>query len=231
MVGRSFRTALYPWGGRRGGERLPPESGSSRPSPAENTYVAAGTEATVTGGGLTRFSLVGFAVALVTVGLGTAVGLAVVPVVGSYLGMLAGGFVAGLALERRPMLESGLAAVLANLGIVAAGSAIGSGVGAAVSALGAVGPAALVSSVLLGFAVGAFGAHFGDDLREGLTEPVEPRSGSTTAHTAVGPPTGEESASTGTERDIEAVADDEQTEVERLRRERGGSGELELEEE
>jgi len=185
----------------------------------------------VTGGGLTRFSLADFAVALVTVGLGTAVGLAAIPVVGSYLGMLAGGFVAGLALERRPMLESGLAAVLANLGILAAGSVIGSGVGAAVSALGAVGPAALASSVLLGFAVGAFGAHFGDDMREGLTEPVEPGSGSTTLPTGVGPPTDGESARSRADRTTDAMADSERAGEGARRRERVGEGELELEEE
>jgi hypothetical protein len=119
------------------------------------------------------FTAVGFAVALVAVGIGAAVGLAVVPVVGSYLGMLLGGVAAGLAVDDRPLVETGLAAVLATLGILTAGATIGSGPGAAVSALGAVAPTTLLISVVLSFAVGAFGAHFGDDIRDGMTEPVE----------------------------------------------------------
>ena len=127
-----------------------------------------------------RFSLVAFALALVTVSLGTAAGLAFVPVVGTYFGTLAGAFVAGLAVEKRPVLEGGLAGVIAGLGVLAAGPFVGSGIGAAVAGLAAVGPLTLLVSVALSFAVGAFGAHFGDDLRDGLTETVkEPGSGST----------------------------------------------------
>lgn len=127
-----------------------------------------------------RFSLVAFALALVTVSLGTAAGLAFVPVVGTYVGTLAGAFVAGLAIENRPVLEGGVAGVIAGLGVLAAGPFVGSGIGAAVTGLAAVGPLTLLVSVALSFAVGAFGAHFGDDLRDGLTEPIgDPASGST----------------------------------------------------
>jgi len=127
-----------------------------------------------------RFSPVAFALALVTVSLGTVAGLAFVPVVGTYAGTLAGAFVAGLALERRPTLEGGVAGVIAGLGVLAAGPFVGSGIGAAVAGLAAVGPLTLLVSAVLSFGVGAFGAHFGDDLRDGLTEPVEaPASGST----------------------------------------------------
>lgn len=120
-----------------------------------------------------QVSLTAAAVAAVAVGVGTAAGLALVPVVGSYLGMVLGGFVTGLAVEKRPLVESGVAAALASLGVLSAGALVGNGVLAAVSALGSVAPTALLSSLLLSFAVGAFGAHFGDDLREGLTSPVE----------------------------------------------------------
>jgi len=152
-----------------------------------------------------RFSLVGFAVSLVTVGVGTAAGLAVVPVVGAYTGTLAGGFVAGLALEDRPTVEAGVAGILAALGILVAGTLVGSGIVAAVLALGAVDPVTLLVSAALSFAVGAFGAHFGDDLRDGLTEPVEePASRSTGTDRVVVPPPTE---SADAEREAEVSAD------------------------
>jgi len=126
----------------------------------------------VRGNESSRFSLVGFAVALVTVGFGAAVGLRFVPGVGTYVGMLAGGFVAGLAIEHRPTVESGLAAVLAGLGVLVAGALPGSSVFDAIVALAAVNPVPVLLGSALSFAVGAFGGHFGDDLRDGLTEPV-----------------------------------------------------------
>ena len=125
-----------------------------------------------------RFSIVALAVAVLTVGTGTAVGLAFVPTVGAYVGMLAGGFVAGLVLEARPTVESGVAAALASVGVLVAGGLPGAGVVDAVLSLTAVDPVTLVVSLALAFAVGAFGGHFGDDLRDGLTEPLpEPASG------------------------------------------------------
>jgi len=134
---------------------------------------------------LTTFSPVGFVVAAVTVGVGAAAGLALVPVVGSYLGVLLGGVVAGLATADRPLLEAGLAGILANLGVLVAGSLVGNGLVAALSALGSTAPTTLLAPVVLGFAVGAFGAHFGDDLRDGLTDPAATRpSGSTKPTTA-----------------------------------------------
>ena len=119
-----------------------------------------------------RFSPVGFAVAVLTVGTGTAVGLAFVPTVGAYVGMLAGGFVAGLVLEARPTVESGVAAALASVGVLVAGALPGAGVVDAVMSLTAVDPVTFLVSLALAFAVGAFGGHFGDDLRDGLTEPL-----------------------------------------------------------
>lgn len=133
----------------------------------------------MTEGPKARFSLTGFAVALVTVGIGTAAGLALVPVVGSYLGMLFGGVVTGLAVEDRPLAEAGTAALLANLGILTAGTLVGNGVLAAVSAIASLSLATLLTTTVVSFAVGGFGAHFGDDIREGLTAPVEtPAAGS-----------------------------------------------------
>lgn len=131
-------------------------------------------------GGLSEFSLLGFTVAVVTVGAGAAAGLVLVPLVGSYLGILLGGFVTGIAIEDRPLLEAGSAAVLAGLGILAAGGLIGNGLGAAVTAVLSVALPTLLVTVVLSFAVGAFGAHFGDDVREGLTDPVETTGSGTT---------------------------------------------------
>lgn len=120
-----------------------------------------------------RFSVVAFAIAVVIVGIGTVAGLSAVPVVGSYVGMLLGGFLVSLVIEDRPLLEAGTAAGIASLAILMAGPLIGNGIVAAVSALGAIAPTTLLVSVALSFAVGAFGAHFGDDLRDGLNAPVE----------------------------------------------------------
>ena len=119
-------------------------------------------------------SLVGFVVALVTVSVGAAAGLVFVPLVGSYLGMLFGGFAAGVAVEDRPLAEAAVAALLVGLAILVAGASLGGGVGAAVSALATLPAGTLLTTTVLSFAVGAFGAHFGDDLRDGLTASVEP---------------------------------------------------------
>ncbi|EMA39121.1 YrzE family protein [Halobiforma nitratireducens] len=119
-----------------------------------------------------RTSLVGVVVAAMAVSIGTAAGLALVPVAGSFVGLFVGGFVAGMAIEDRPLLEAGVAGALANVGLLAASAGIGNGVVAAVAALGSIDPATLLVSIALGAAVGSFGAHFGDDLRDGLTEPV-----------------------------------------------------------
>ena len=136
------------------------------------------------GNRLSGFSLAGFAVAVVAVGPGAAAGLALVPTAGSYLGMLLGAFVAGLAVEDHPLVESGVAAALASLGILAAGSLVGNGPIAALSTLASLPPTTLLTATVLSFAVGAFGAHLGDDLRDGLTTPVEtPPTGRTTPET------------------------------------------------
>ncbi len=110
---------------------------------------------------------------MVTVSLGVAAGLTLLPVAGSFVGMALGGFVAGLALEERPLVEAGTAATLASLGLLMMGPFIGNGIVAALFALSSIAPTTLLGSIGLSFAVGAFGAHFGDDLREGLTAPLE----------------------------------------------------------
>ncbi|SDQ41119.1 hypothetical protein [Natronobacterium texcoconense] len=157
-----------------------------------------------------QFSLVGFAVAIVTVSVGAAAGLALVPVAGSFVGLFVGGFLAGMAVEDRPLLEAGVAAALVNLGILAAGAGIGNGIVAAVAALGAIDPAILLVSVALGAAVGAFGAHFGDDLRDGLTEPVEDAGTRVPGPDSYSSPVTEPSASHAVDDadDLEPVADE-----------------------
>jgi hypothetical protein len=143
----------------------------------------------VTDGRSRQVSLVGAVVAVVTIAGGTAAGLAIVPTVGSYLGMLLGGFLTGVTVEDRPVVESGLAAALAAIGVLWAGAFVGNGAVEAVTALGSVAPTALLTSTLLSFAVGGFGAHLGDDLRDGLTTPVEtpPTGRATTGSTPVTP--------------------------------------------
>lgn len=142
------------------------------------------------------FSLPGFAIALVTVSLGTAGGLVFIPFAGSYVGLLLGGLVAGIAVEDRTVLEAGVAGVFATLGILVAGAVLGSGIGGVVPLPGSLSAVALLTSVVLSFAVGAFGGHFGDDIRDGLTEPVEtPPTGSTDIGSGVVVPSDEDEES------------------------------------
>ena len=115
------------------------------------------------------FSFAPFGVGMVTVAIGAFGGMQLIPLVGSYLGVLLGGFAAGLAFEERPLLEVGLAGLLVG---TAATVIQHFGLG-----LITIGPQAWLELVLLGavlgFGLGATGAHFGNDLRDGLTRPVE----------------------------------------------------------
>jgi hypothetical protein len=157
-------------------------------------------------------SLTNFAVALVAVSVGAVAGLTLVPVVGTYVGVLVGGLVTGVAVEDRSLVETGVAAVLANLGILAAGPVIGAGFGATISLFGVLSPIALLTTVVLSFCVGAFGGHFGDDLRDGLTEPVESKSGD--ADTSIAAPVEEPTNSEETEsrhREVETEGTDTAT--------------------
>ena len=115
------------------------------------------------------FSLAPFGVALLTVAIGAFGGMQLIPLVGSYLGILLGGFAAGLAFERRPFLEVGIAGLL--VGTVAT---VIQNLGLGLITIGPQGwvQIALLGAVL-GFGLGATGAHFGNDLRDGLTRPVE----------------------------------------------------------
>ena len=121
------------------------------------------------------FSLKRFAVALGTVALGTAGGITLLPMlkVGSFLGMLLGGFAAGLAFEDRPLLESGAAGLLAGLGVILVSQLSGGGLIGALIGLVTLGPQILLLTGVLSFGLGALGAHFGNDFRDGLTQPVE----------------------------------------------------------
>lgn len=158
--------------------------------------------------GSSQFSVLAFALALVTVSCGTAAGLSLVPIAyGSSLGTLVGGLVAGLAVEDRPLIETGIAAVLAGLGVLVTGPLVGTGLLTAVLALGSISPTALLTSVVLSFALGAFGAHFGHEIRDGLTEPVEEPSGSRSLGTVGSPPASRESTDTTLE-DTDSVDDE-----------------------
>ena len=118
------------------------------------------------------FSFKRFAVALVAVAFGAAGGMALIPFVGSYAGMGIGAFAAGLAFADRSLLETGLAAALTKVGTVT-WSLLGGGIIDAIMSLISLSPGIVLLSVVLSFGVGALGAHFGNDLRDGLTRPVD----------------------------------------------------------
>lgn len=137
-----------------------------------------------------RFSPVALAFALLTVGGGAGAGLLANTSVGTFLGILVGGFLLGLALTRRPLVEATVAAVAAKLVVLAAAGVPGVGVLGAVAALGSIGPASLAASLALAAAAGGFGAHLGSDLRDGLTTPLE-EQGSSGPSIKTGDPTNE----------------------------------------
>jgi hypothetical protein len=130
----------------------------------------------MSGAGTSRPSVVVFCAALAAVGAGAAVGLAAVPRVGTFLGMLLGGFLVGVGISPRPLAESAIAAAVVTLGIVATAGVPGTGITGAMAALGSVAPETLLPSLALSAAAGGFGAHLGDDLRDGLSEPLDDSS-------------------------------------------------------
>ncbi|MWG34556.1 hypothetical protein [Halomarina oriensis] len=119
------------------------------------------------------FSFKRFAVALLVVGVCTALGIQFVPLVGAFVGTLLGGFVAGLAFEQRPLLESGLAGLFAGMGVLFVSKLIGGSIVDAILGLIALQPQLLVMAAALSLTTGMLGAHFGNDLRDGLTRPVD----------------------------------------------------------
>lgn len=125
----------------------------------------------MTDSGSSWFSLKRFTIALGTVALGTAGGNTLIPIVGTYVGVLLGGFAAGLAFDDRPLLESGVAGLLSGVGAVLVGKLMG-GVGGFFD-LFAIGPQILLLTAVLSFGLAALGAHFGNDFRDGMTQPIE----------------------------------------------------------
>lgn len=102
-----------------------------------------------------------FLVALALVAAGVFVGGATIPVAGGLLGAFAGAFLLGVASEHRPMAEAGTAGA-AVVGLSTAFDyfvwmVVGSGL--PIAALGGA----------VGLVIGALGAYFGSDLRDGLT--------------------------------------------------------------
>jgi small-conductance mechanosensitive channel len=111
-----------------------------------------------------------FLYAIVLLGGGMLAGNALVPLpvadsLAGLVGVFAGAFALGLAVERSTVLESavagsfaaGLTAVLGHF---------------ALSALGGAGTQLAMFGMGTGLLAGAFGAYFGGDLRNGLTEDV-----------------------------------------------------------
>ncbi|NHN59917.1 MULTISPECIES: hypothetical protein [Halorussus] len=116
------------------------------------------------------FSPRAFLYALALLGGGMVAGTAFVPLpfldnLAGLLGVFAGAFVLGLAVERSTVLESatagavaaGVTALLGHLALSVAG-----GMGVPIAAFGAG----------TGLLAGALGAYFGGDLRKGLTEDI-----------------------------------------------------------
>lgn len=155
--------------------------------------------------------------AVVFVAAGTAAGTGLVPVAGSFVGSLVGAFLLGFAVESRPVLEAAVAAVLARIGLVAAGSLVGTDLAGGLGALGMIDPTTLVVPVAVSALVGALGAHFGDDLRDGLTTPVETatptgsRSATTTRHESESDEVGVSAADDSLRADDDTVRADEPT--------------------
>ena len=119
-----------------------------------------------------RLSAPTFAAALCVVGSGAAVGLAIVPRVGTVVGMLVGGMILGVAGTTRPLTEGAVAAVVAQLVVLAAAGVPGAGLSGAIMALSSVSLGSLGLSLASSVAAGGFGVHLGDDLRDGLTTPI-----------------------------------------------------------
>ncbi|WP_435176091.1 hypothetical protein [Halorussus sp. AFM4] len=116
------------------------------------------------------FSPRAFLYALLLAGAGMVAGTAFVPIpflenLTGLVGVFAGAFVLGLAVERSTVLESaaagavaaGVTALLGHLALAAAG-----GLGVPIAAFGAG----------TGLLAGALGAYFGGDLRKGLTADI-----------------------------------------------------------
>jgi len=131
-----------------------------------------------------RLSATTFAAALCIVGSGAAVGLAIVPRVGTVVGMLVGGMILGAAGTTRPLTEGAVAAVVAQLVVLAAAGVPGAGLPGAAMALSSVGLGSLGLSLASSAAAGGFGVHLGDDLRDGLTTPID----DTASHERMTPP-------------------------------------------
>ncbi len=122
---------------------------------------------------LIRGPVATFIVAVGVMSIGAVVGLHAIPTVGVVVGLLGGGFALGLVTGTRPLVTGATAAALVQLGVLAWAGVPGARIMGAGSALGAVTPQALVSALLFSIAAGGFGTHLGDDLRDGLTKPIE----------------------------------------------------------
>ncbi len=158
----------------------------------------------------TRGPAATFLLGVLVVGGGTAVGLAAVPRVGTVLGMLVGGVLLGLLAKRRPLLEGAAAAVVAQLAVLAAAGVPGGGLTGALTTLGSVTTTTLAPSLAGSAAAGGFGAHLGDDLRDGLTAPIDRTDGRDHAVEApVGDATGERSPAVASDLPSESDPDRE----------------------
>lgn len=151
------------------------KSASAQPSPSQSTSTESSTSSASFGRRLQHragnlFSPRVFLYAVVLLGGGMFAGNAFVPIpfldsLAGLVGVFAGAFVLGLAVERSTLLESAAAgAVAAGLTVLLTNLTLSvvSGFGAPMAAFGAG----------TGLLAGALGAYFGGDLRDGLTTDI-----------------------------------------------------------
>lgn len=161
-------------GGSTGAE--PGLDGSARSRPAADPVVddraAGGTESDggrsiLPGWPSDLFSLTHFLGAAILATAGGAAGgvLIPIPILGSAVGLLAAGFLAGVATDRSSYLEVGLAS-----GIV--GAVVSAVVGIPLLAVVGLGAPVFVVGAALTLVVGLLGHYLGRDLRSGLTRDV-----------------------------------------------------------
>lgn len=130
---------------------------------SEESDASGGVKSRVKGRAGSLVSTTGLVVSLV-LSIGGAVLLGAIPLVGTigeFLGILAAGFIYGLAVETRRYVELAVAGALVGGGFALLGSltALLLGFGVPLVAIGVVG----------GAAAGVVGHYFGRDLRDGLT--------------------------------------------------------------
>lgn len=114
--------------------------------------------------------------AVLVIGSGGAVGVTTVPTVGLATGIFTGAFLLGAVAEQNPLVEAATAALAVQLGMLAVVGIPGGGVTEAAVVVSSVSVGTLALSLATTAIVGALGAHFGHDLRDGIITPIDAES-------------------------------------------------------